>query len=97
MDYSTKTKAELVDLCKEKGVVGYSKKNKEQLISLLEAIPITPAPSSPSILSVPKTRSKTKAEKEAKEAAKFLKIWDKKTATSRMPLKRVKNEDIGPS
>jgi hypothetical protein len=63
MDYSTKTKAELVDLCKEKGVVGYSKKNKEQLISLLEAIPITPAPSSPS---VPKTRSKTKREAEAK-------------------------------
>lgn len=34
--------------------------------------------------------------KEAKEAAKHLKIWDKKTATSRMPLKRVKDEDIKP-
>ena len=32
--------------------------------------------------------------KEAKEAAKHLKIWDKKTATSRMPLKRVKDGDI---
>ena len=35
--------------------------------------------------------------KEAKEAAKHLKIWDKKTATSRMPLKRVKDGDIKPS
>ena len=34
--------------------------------------------------------------KEAKEAAKNLKIWDKKTATSRMPLKRVKDSDIKP-
>jgi hypothetical protein len=29
--------------------------------------------------------------KEAKEKAKNLKIWDKKTATSRMPLKRFKD------
>lgn len=35
--------------------------------------------------------------KEAKEAAKHLKIWDKKTATSRMPLKRVKDQDILPA
>ena len=34
--------------------------------------------------------------KEAKEASKHLKIWDKKTATSRMPLKRVKDSDIKP-
>lgn len=34
--------------------------------------------------------------KEAKEAAKHQKIWDKKTATSRMPLKRVKEDDIKP-
>ena len=34
--------------------------------------------------------------KEEKEAAKHLKIWDKKTATSRMPLKRVKENDIPP-
>ena len=34
--------------------------------------------------------------KEAKDAAKHLKIWDKKTATSRMPLKRVKEGDIKP-
>ena len=32
--------------------------------------------------------------KEAKEKAKNLKIWDKKTATSRVPLKRVKDSDI---
>ena len=32
--------------------------------------------------------------KDEKEHAKYLKIWDKKTATSRMPLKRVKDGDI---
>jgi len=35
--------------------------------------------------------------KELKEAAKNLKIWDKKTATSRMPLKRVRDKDIKPT
>ena len=35
--------------------------------------------------------------KEAKEKAKNLKIWDKKTATSRMPLKRFKDQDIQPA
>jgi hypothetical protein len=34
--------------------------------------------------------------KEAKERAKNLKIWDKKTSTSRMPLRRVKDADIAP-
>lgn len=43
------------------------------------------------------TREAEKQKKaEEKEAAKFLKIWDKKTATSRMPLKRVKDGDIKP-
>ena len=35
--------------------------------------------------------------KEAKEKAKNLKIWDKKTATSRVPLKKVKDSDIAPA
>ena len=35
--------------------------------------------------------------KEAKEQAKSLKIWDKKTATSRQPLQRVKDGDIPPA
>lgn len=35
--------------------------------------------------------------KEAKEKAKNLKIWDKKTATSRVPLKKVKDSDITPA
>lgn len=35
--------------------------------------------------------------KEAKEKAKNLKIWDKKTATSRVPLKKVKDSDIQPA
>ena len=43
------------------------------------------------------TREAEKQKKaEAKQAAKYLKIWDKKTATSRMPLKRVKDGDIKP-
>ena len=43
------------------------------------------------------TREAEKQKKlEEKEAAKHLKIWDKKTATSRMPLKRVKDSDINP-
>ena len=35
--------------------------------------------------------------KEAKEHAKNLKIWDKKTSTSRMPLRKVKDGDIAPA
>jgi hypothetical protein len=35
--------------------------------------------------------------KEAKEQAKNLKIWDKNTATSRAPLRRVKGGDIAPA
>lgn len=35
--------------------------------------------------------------KEVKEQAKNLKIWDKNTATSRAPLRRVKDNDISPA
>jgi hypothetical protein len=35
--------------------------------------------------------------KEAKERARNLKIWDKKTSTSRQPLRRVKDADIAPA
>ena len=35
MDYSTKTQKELVSLCKEKGLKGYSGKKKNELIALL--------------------------------------------------------------
>jgi len=35
--------------------------------------------------------------KEAKEERKHLKIWDKKTATSSMPLKRIRDNDIQPA
>jgi len=34
--------------------------------------------------------------KEAKEASKHLRIWDKKTATSRQPLRRIRDADINP-
>ena len=36
-------------------------------------------------------------QKEAKEAASHLKIWEKKTATSRMPLRRIKDSDVLPA
>jgi site-specific DNA-methyltransferase (adenine-specific) len=50
MDYSKKKREELIDLCKEKGVKGYSGKSKSDLIKLLSPpapetqsqIPITP-------------------------------------------------------
>lgn len=35
--------------------------------------------------------------KEAKEIAKNLKIWEKNTATSRAPLRRVRDRDISPA
>lgn len=35
--------------------------------------------------------------KEAKEHSRSLKIWDKKTSTSRQPLTRVKDGDIPPA
>lgn len=44
------------------------------------------------------TRETEKRRKiEEKEEQKHLKIWDKKTATNRMPLKRVKDGDIKPN
>jgi DNA modification methylase len=36
MDYSKKTRTELIELCKEKKLKGYSTKKKDQLITLLE-------------------------------------------------------------
>lgn len=36
MDYSKKTRAELIVICKEKGLKGYSTKKKEELIELLK-------------------------------------------------------------
>jgi adenine-specific DNA-methyltransferase len=35
MDYSSKTKEELVQICKERGIKGYSKKSRQELMSLL--------------------------------------------------------------
>ena len=44
------------------------------------------------------TRETEKAKKkEMKEAAKTLKIWNKNTATTRAPLRRVRDSDIRPS
>ena len=36
MDYTTKSQKELKDLCKELKITGYSNKNKEDLIKLLQ-------------------------------------------------------------
>ena len=47
MDYSTKGRDELVALCKEKGIKGYSTKKKEELVTLLGSAPATAAPSPP--------------------------------------------------
>ena len=35
MDYTTKTREELIAMCKEQKIKGYSKKNKEEIIQLL--------------------------------------------------------------
>lgn len=43
MDYSKKTRDELVALCKEKGLKGYSGKKKALLIELLSPMPTIPA------------------------------------------------------
>lgn len=37
MDYSTKTREELIGLCKEKGVKGYSGKRRDDIVALLQA------------------------------------------------------------
>ena len=39
MDYSTKTRQELIAICKEKNLKGYSGKNKEELVKLLTPPP----------------------------------------------------------
>jgi DNA adenine methylase len=36
MDYSKKTRNELIDICKERGIKGYSTKKKEELVTLLD-------------------------------------------------------------
>ena len=36
MDLSTKTRKELIDLCKERGISGYSSKTKPELLELLK-------------------------------------------------------------
>jgi DNA (cytosine-5)-methyltransferase 1 len=42
MDYSTKSLKELIDLCKEKKIKGYSGKNKESLITLITTATTVP-------------------------------------------------------
>ena len=47
MDYSSKSRTELLALCKEQGIKGYSTKKKSELIELLaprnEVIDVAPA------------------------------------------------------
>jgi DNA (cytosine-5)-methyltransferase 1 len=43
MEYSKKTKTELISLCVEKGIKGYSNKNKDDIIKLLESNTIVSA------------------------------------------------------
>ena len=35
MDYTKKTKSELITICKDNGIKGYSSKSKDELIKLL--------------------------------------------------------------
>ena len=42
-DYTMKTRAELISICKEKGISGYSRKRKEEIVEML----IQPIPTSP--------------------------------------------------
>jgi DNA adenine methylase len=44
MDYSTKTRKELLAHCKEKGLRGYTNKNKDELVQLLLAAPASAPP-----------------------------------------------------
>ena len=37
MDYSSKSRTELIALCKEAGIKGYSTKKKDELVALLSA------------------------------------------------------------
>jgi DNA (cytosine-5)-methyltransferase 1 len=46
MDYTKKTRGELIDLCKSREIKGYSGKKKAELVSLLSVDTITHAPSS---------------------------------------------------
>jgi site-specific DNA-methyltransferase (adenine-specific) len=41
MDYSKKTREELIALCKERGIKGYSGKKKEEISKLLDTAPVT--------------------------------------------------------
>lgn len=43
MDYSTKTREELLALCKERGIKGYSGKKKEDLVKMLSSSSAAPA------------------------------------------------------
>ena len=38
MDYFNKNREELIDICKKKGIKGYSRKNKRQLIDPTQCI-----------------------------------------------------------
>ena len=40
MDYTKLTNVELKNLCKHRGITGYSTRNKSELIGLLSAVPV---------------------------------------------------------
>jgi DNA (cytosine-5)-methyltransferase 1 len=49
MDYSTKTRNQLISLCKEQNIKGYSGKRKEEIIKLFTVQPIQPVQHEPDI------------------------------------------------
>ena len=45
MDYSKKTRKELIEICKEKGIKGFSSKKKDEIVELLQNCTKTETPS----------------------------------------------------
>jgi DNA (cytosine-5)-methyltransferase 1 len=74
MDYTTKNKSELIQLCKERGIKGYSGKKNADIIALLTGAqrtseetpaPVTPAPVTPApVTSAPVTSAPVTSEPE---------------------------------
>ena len=51
MDYSSKPQKELIAICKERGIKGYSNKKKEEIVKMLSEAPLSEAPLSEAPLS----------------------------------------------
>ena len=59
-EYSGKTCKELINMCKERAITGYSRKKKDELIELLSNLSIASTPTSLPLVSVHDTYDKLK-------------------------------------